>query len=123
MWDLHSSRKTDVKKVLPSFIGCYVVGNWVRKIFKRKWLLGWVLKNLTVKNWGGPVYTDGQGTRKRVPGIGHGIACAKALCYKGHVRRTTQRKAEVRGGVEGNDSIWRVRKGSTTGQQTSSVKS
>lgn len=70
-----------------------MIGNWVRKIFKRKWLLGWVLKNLTVKSWGGPVYIDGQGTRKRVPGIGHGIACAKALCY---IRGTSEEQPNER---------------------------
>lgn len=60
-WGLHCSRKTDVKKELPSFTGCCVAGNWGRKVSERKWPLGWVLKNLTVKRWGGPVHKEGEG--------------------------------------------------------------
>lgn len=105
---LHYSRKTDVKNELPSFARCCVAGNWGRKVSEREWSLGWVLKNLTVKRWGDPVYTKGRGTQKRVPITGNGIVCAKALCDKRHVRRAAQRNAEVWGGVEGKDGIWRV---------------
>lgn len=78
------------------------------QVSDRKWPLGWVLKNLTVKRWGGPVHPEERGTWKRVPFRGNGIVCAKGLCDKGHVRTTTQRNAEVRGRVEGKDGIWRV---------------